>query len=960
METNWTKTIEQYLTGELDATQRAAFEQELAKSAALREELELHQLTHQIIERATLRDMVKQGGKTYVRLRQLKISALVLAVLLVVGAGVFYAIKSKSKNESAPIEQLDDAVLKRMQSFLEFENIDPEYFGFTGESDVFLSESGVLLSVTDNSFLQNGKPYSGPAVIQWQEAQEAADIVKAGLSTTSGDKLLETQGMFSLKAFTPEGKPLDLSNSGVYVQVPVNENKEGMQLFQGVKGKDGQIDWQNPKPLERIPQAKSMNKMDLFPPDYEPKLNELKWFKEKEKRDSLYLSFDEEFTKVESDTIGVVEEIAMLGNNVKKWSQVLTQSVGRALQLEYSEDKAKWNFAVEHAKGKTYVVARVHIDKNWHINSLYLPKGSFGYPTSFRVMPNKAYQLIGKPIEPQPIEMHDELANEDLRYHEGFIVLRQEIKPLTTGKIPIQVKYAFQPCDATHCLPPYEGSYGIEIPGKKVVSNHIPPSKVLAIWRPKFDGTILATRDFEKRMQAIHRTCNKKVLEVYTNNLSEPLWQKDERVAKMGYSEFKAFAAERVGAMNINDEHARNLAAFYATVTDILRNKGKREAEETLALERKWDDQVNRARNKQFVQPGLRGSANQNERENFNLQNLSRQIGNTVGFQLNSSYNLREIERRRRPITVNLDKYVRSFIANPIPVESIKVNIVQKKIPEFKNFSLKLQQIGLYDKAYMYVISNQQYSFRRLDFNNGAVINSLNQAMNYKAVVFAMNKEGFHIYEIQNLQAKDYNDIQLESVDDAEFNQRMQAYSEDKLSQKQAIKNELSWLFKEKQNYKVLAQRKKNEQFRNMIRPTIYPCLQLASGRLASGNDTINSEPRSIENESEQDKVYTITDTPPEFSSGVIALRKFIADNFNVPETCESIETAGKVIVKFVVNERGEISDCIIRKNSFGCKSVEEEVKRVVKLMSGKFNPGLVNGKSVKSYFSLPITIHLK
>ena len=60
---------------------------------------------------------------------------------------------------------------------------------------------------------------------------QAHEIVKAGLNTMSGDDLLETQGMFSIHAYTPEGKKLEINPKvGVYVQVPVDEHKEGMQF----------------------------------------------------------------------------------------------------------------------------------------------------------------------------------------------------------------------------------------------------------------------------------------------------------------------------------------------------------------------------------------------------------------------------------------------------------------------------------------------------------------------------------------------------------------------------------------------------------------------------------------------------------------------------------------------------------------------------------------------------------
>lgn len=303
MEANWNQLIERYLNGELSTEGKSAFETELSKNEALRKELELHQLTQNVIRRAAMRELVVKGGKAYHLKKTLTTSGIVVVVLAVITAAVVYFAKAVPESEDQQNKVIDKELLEDMNSKLEFNNTTAQYFDFLGTADVFLSESGVLLSITENSFLLDGNPYHGKAVVQWQEAQSAAEIVKAGLSTMSGNELLETQGMFSLNAFTPDGKQLDLSKEGIYVQVPVDELKKDMKLFQGVAGKDGNLDWQNPVELERLPKPKSMAEMDLFPPKYEPKLNELKWFADKKKRDSLYLSFDETMPISEIDSV---------------------------------------------------------------------------------------------------------------------------------------------------------------------------------------------------------------------------------------------------------------------------------------------------------------------------------------------------------------------------------------------------------------------------------------------------------------------------------------------------------------------------------------------------------------------------------------------------------------------------------------------------------------------------------
>jgi hypothetical protein len=142
--------------------------------------------------------------------------------------------------------------------------------------------------------LKNGNPYTGEAIVQFQEAMDAEDIVTSGLSTMSGDRLLETQGMFSLRSYTKDGEELEVNpDVGVYAQAPFDEAKQGMQLFSGEKDANGNIDWQNPEPMYKLPVPVDMSELDFYPAEYEPYLDKQKWKQSKKSRDSLYLSFEE-------------------------------------------------------------------------------------------------------------------------------------------------------------------------------------------------------------------------------------------------------------------------------------------------------------------------------------------------------------------------------------------------------------------------------------------------------------------------------------------------------------------------------------------------------------------------------------------------------------------------------------------------------------------------------------------
>lgn len=136
----------------------------------------------------------------------------------------------------------------------------------------------------------------------------------------------------------------------------------------------------------------------------------------------------------------------------------------RAQGLEFPEDKAKWKFSVEMGKdNEATVIAEVSIAKEWHINAIVLPKGSFGYATKYAVNKSKDYKLVGGVTEPKPILKHDEESDEDLCFHEGKVKFKQKIKILTDKEFTVSGNYSFQPCDASHCLPPYDGTFSVKV-----------------------------------------------------------------------------------------------------------------------------------------------------------------------------------------------------------------------------------------------------------------------------------------------------------------------------------------------------------------------------------------------------------------------------------------------------------------------------------------------------------------
>lgn len=88
----------------------------------------------------------------------------------------------------------------------------------------------------------------------------------------------------------------------------------------------------------------------------------------------------------------------------------------------------------------------------------------------------------------------------------------------------------------------------------------------------------------------------------------------------------------------------------------------------------------------------------------------------------------------------------------------------------------------------------------------------------------------------------------------------------------------------------------------------------------------------------------------PEFSGNI---KKYLSEHLQYPSAARQQGIEGRVTVRFIVDEKGNVQDVQVRKGIGG--GCDEEATRVVQAMP-KWKPGKLNGKPVKTYFTLPIT----
>ena len=106
-----------------------------------------------------------------------------------------------------------------------------------------------------------------------------------------------------------------------------------------------------------------------------------------------------------------------------------------------------------------------------------------------------------------------------------------------------------------------------------------------------------------------------------------------------------------------------------------------------------------------------------------------------------------------------------------------------------------------------------------------------------------------------------------------------------------------------------------------------------------------------------EEEVFVAVEQQAEFPGGMAALMKWLSNNIRYPEAAQQNDVQGRVIVKFIVEKDGSVSQAQIVKGVD--KDLDKEALRVVNKMP-KWQAGKNNGVAVRSYFTLPVQFRLQ
>lgn len=131
------------------------------------------------------------------------------------------------------------------------------------------------------------------------------------------------------------------------------------------------------------------------------------------------------------------------------------------------------------------------------------------------------------------------------------------------------------------------------------------------------------------------------------------------------------------------------------------------------------------------------------------------------------------------------------------------------------------------------------------------------------------------------------------------------------------------------------------------------------------GNDEANGEVLKAKEviaqpeppKEEETKIFDVVEEMPSFPGGQAELMKYLSSNIKYPVVAEENGVQGRVILSFVVERNGSITDIKVVKPVD--PSLDKEAVRVVKSMP-HWIPGKQNGSSVRVKFTLPVIFRLQ
>jgi len=769
---NVTVLIDKYLLGELTETELREFETQLKTNQELQNDLDLQKIIMKGIERASMLSQLQTAKSQFLLKTVLSKIGLVLLTAAIILISTLLILKNKENSQKQSPEKSGNKLTYQINQ----------------NADTLLEmESGMLFFIPAKSFETNNEIIN----IEVEEALDAASIIMKGLSTMSDSNLLSTAGMFKFNAFVDSIAVKIIKE--ITVSMPTKKVDPAMMLFEGIEDSLGNINWVNPKTLLPAPlRTFALENLNFFPKGYLDlleKMYQLKGINAESKRIYFEMSGWQGIPNIqEENNIADIKEI-LPSDNIKIYIPSYTGKLMDRKAIYFNRSK----------------------------------KGSIILEDSF---------LSAEGIKTNRIatitNVSDLITNRNMAYIQYDIDLAYFPK----GQQPQFVKTFARDIKKRF---PETDSAPINI--NTVPSNfEIDPARIKAIWNADYNNTLLATKEFEERLQFIFTTCNQDFLDMYIKHLDKPMYFIDSLCASKASGNqkkiFMDFYSQKKGGVNMANEIHKKLNEHYQKQYKIYKDEAIKVSEKLKDSFERIDRNYQNHRNANTEAAAERKAKLFSEELNKNIENAYKQIGLKTKTEVLSTKPISYTFTINQTGWYNLDKYVMETTLNRTTLE-FKDNINGKTaVIAYKEIVIKIKDYSSYDFINVYSVPVELSSYKKIMGNKGAYSESLNTTFNNKIVVVAKRNAQW-LYNILNETDKGSYTINLKAIDQVNLKIALGQLED---SKKMEILNDFDFSIFDNNYQQDLRRRNILANQKRQIAQVIFPCSSIDADNSVGGD----------------------------------------------------------------------------------------------------------------------------
>jgi TonB family protein len=144
---------------------------------------------------------------------------------------------------------------------------------------------------------------------------------------------------------------------------------------------------------------------------------------------------------------------------------------------------------------------------------------------------------------------------------------------------------------------------------------------------------------------------------------------------------------------------------------------------------------------------------------------------------------------------------------------------------------------------------------------------------------------------------------------------------------------------------------------------TLFQLLVIVACYYSTANGQVtDAPPPPVTNDSsmihEKSEAFAYVEKMPEFKGGQAEMYKFVGANIYMPDTCRERGIAGRVVVQFVVDSLGYVTNTkVVQNTAVDCGYDEIALEMLEKMNRPEphWLPGRHEGKTVNVSFTLPV-----